>query len=107
MYQGYGEQTARERERERERERWRDRERGTETKRYKKTKKMREIMAVPNKPCGFCGQRFETRMTASVLKQDPTHKRLKITLFIRTKAQSANFRGNLLCQGTKRHLNNS
>ena len=36
-----------------------------------------------------------------------THKRFKRTLFIRTKTQSANFRGNPLYQATKRHLNNS
>ena len=36
-----------------------------------------------------------------------THKRLRRTLFIRTKTQSANVPGNPLCQATKRHLNNS
>ena len=45
----------------------------------------------------------ETRQTAGVLKQDP-NKRFKRTLFIRTKTQSANFRGNPLWQATKRHL---
>ena len=51
----------------------------------------------------------EARMTASVLKQDPnTYKRLKRTLICYdTDKQFANFRGNPLCQATKRHLNNS
>ena len=35
-----------------------------------------------------------------------THKRIKRTLFIRTKTQSANYRGNPLCESTKLHLNN-
>ena len=36
-----------------------------------------------------------------------THERFNRTLFIRTKTQSANFRGNPLRQATKRYLNNS
>ena len=36
-----------------------------------------------------------------------THKRFKRTLFIRTKTQSANFRGNPVCQATEQRLNGS
>ena len=45
-------------------------------------------------------------MTARVLKQDQTYKSFKITLFIRTQTQSANFRGNPIHQATKRHDHN-
>ena len=39
--------------------------------------------------------------------QVQTEKGFKRTLFTRTKTQHANVCGNLLCQATKRHLNNS
>ena len=44
-------------------------------------------------------------MTASVVKQTQTHTKFKTTLiYYDTDTQSANFRGNPLCQATKRHL---
>ena len=43
----------------------------------------------------------------SILKSIQTHERLERMLFIRTKTQHANFRGNPIYQATKRHLNNS
>ena len=39
-----------------------------------------------------------------VIDRIKTRKRFKRTLFIRTKHQHANFRGNSLYQATKRHL---
>ena len=45
-------------------------------------------------------------MTASVLKQDPKHKKFKRTLiYYNTDTQYANVPGNLPCQATKRSTN--
>ena len=47
------------------------------------------------------------RMTASVIKQDPNTKRFKQRLiYFNTDTQYAHFRGNSLCEATKRHFNN-
>ena len=60
---------------------------------------------------GKCEQ--ETQLSRSVIRGlvcvnvIQTHKRFKRTLFIRTKTQSANFRGNRPCQATERHLTNN
>ena len=56
------------------------------------------------------GIKAETRMTASILKQDPNiyiyiYKRLKKNAIYWDKTKRANFRGNPLCQDTRRHLN--
>ena len=46
-------------------------------------------------------------MTASVLKQDPNTKRFKrMLIYFDMDTQYEHFRGNPLCQATKRHLNN-
>ena len=52
-------------------------------------------------------QESETRMTASVLKQDSNTTKVQKNAICEDKTQYANFRGNPLYQATKRHLNNS
>ena len=49
----------------------------------------------------------ETRMTASVLKQDPNTRKVQRSAVYSDKTQHVNFQGNALYQATKRHLNNS
>ena len=49
----------------------------------------------------------ETRMTASVLKQDPNTQKVQRSAVYSDKTQHVNFQGNALYQATKRHLNNS
>ena len=53
------------------------------------------------------GQKSETRMTTSVLKQDPNTEKVQKNAVCEEKTQRANFWGNPLCQAAKRHLNNS
>ena len=43
-------------------------------------------------------------MSASVLKQDPNTEKVQKNAIYWDKTKPANFRGNPLCQATKRHL---
>ena len=52
-------------------------------------------------------QKSEIGMIASVLKQNPTTKKVQKNAIYQDKTKAANVRGNPLCQATKQHLNNS